>query len=191
MHTVKKRTPAKDSLRFTSVLERSNNKLWGGHFRVPTHVARKLIDGDSRRVVCNLNGAAEYQCAMLPHGNGSFVISVNKKLRDRLGLTFGAEVQVILKKDRSKYGLPLPDELRILLQQDVKGDKMFHALTRGKQRTLLYIVGSAKSPEKRVMRAVTVVNHLKANGGNINYKQLSVSLRDPIRRRDPLGFIKP
>ncbi len=120
---------------------------------------------------------------MLPFGDGVFVISVNKKLRDELGLGFGEEVRVCLKKDKSTYGLPLPDELKELLRQDTEGDELFHALTQGKQRTVLYIIGSVKSPEKRVARAVAVVAHLKANSGKINYKQLYLSLNSPRQRR--------
>ena len=178
---MKKRTSPNDELRFTSILERSTNKLWGCHFRVPDRIAKRLIDGESRRVVCALNGSAEYQCAMLPHGNGSFVITVNKKLRDALGLAFGMEVQVSLRKDISEYGLPLPEELQELLRQDAKGSTLFHALTRGRQRTLLYIIGSVKNAEKRIARAIGVVDHLKTNGGRINYKQLNAMLKDPRR----------
>ncbi len=178
---MKKETRSKDKLRFTSVLERSDNKLWGCHFRIPSRIAKQLMNGDGRRVVCTLNDAAEYQRAMIPHGNGSFVITVNKKLRDSLGLTFGMEVEVSLRRDESQYGLPLPKELQALLRQDEEGNALFHALTRGRQRTLLYIIGSAKSSEKRIARAIAVVNHLKANKGAINYKQLYASLKDPRR----------
>jgi hypothetical protein len=41
----------------------------------------------------------------------------------------------------------------------------------------LYIIGQVKDPDKRLRRAVTVINHLKTNNGIINYKQLSLLLR--------------
>ncbi len=175
----------KTVVRFTSTLERSTNKLWGCHFPVPNRIVEQISDGDRSgpiRVVCSLNGTAERQCAILPYGNGRFVITVNKKLRETLGLAFGMGVKVSLKKDKSEYGLPLPEELQVLLRQDAEGDRLFHALTRGRQRTLLYIIGSAKSTEKRIERALVIVDHLKANKENINYKQLSVSLRSRRRR---------
>jgi len=178
---MKKRTPTKDLFRFTSMLERSSNKLWGSHFRVPNHIAKRFTDGYSHRVVCTLNDSVTYQCALRAQRDDVFVIPVNKKLRDTLGLAFGMEVDVSLRKDESEYGLPLPEELHELLQQDPVGKRMFHALTRGKQRTLLYIVGSAKSSEKRITRAIAVVGHLKSNGGKINYKQLNALLKNPRR----------
>ena len=183
---MKKETSSESTFRFASSLEKSHNKLWGCHFEVPVSVAKKLIEGNDRRVLCSVNGLPGHQCALIPHGNGSFVITVNKKLRDTLRLDFGMKVQVSLKKDRSEYGLPLPEELEELFHQDPEGKKIFHALTRGKQRTLLYIVGKAKTPEKRVTHAIIVVNHLKANHGKINYRQLGVALKDPRTRKTPL-----
>ena len=167
--------------RFTAVLERSANKLWGAHVRVPQHVAEKLLDSN-RRVICVLNGTSEFQCAMLPQRGGSFVISVNKPLREKLGVTFGMEIGVSLRMDRSAYGLPVPEELEELFRQDRQGSRLFHTLTRGRQRTLLYMVGSVKSPDKRTARAVTILAHLKMNKGRINYRQLYTAMRAGVQR---------
>ncbi len=176
---MKKKSQSKEEFCFTSVLEKSDNRLWGCHFLVPAKVAKQLIDSSSHRVICNLNGSAEYQCAILHRGKDLYLITVNKKLRDELELNFGDNVNVALKKDTSEYGLPLPDELKEVLKQDPQGNKVFHALTRGKQRTLLYIIGNVKHPDKRIMRALVIVRHLKANNGKINYKQLGAQLKDP------------
>lgn len=158
---------------FTSIIQASGNNLWGFHFVVPVSVAQVFMDGD-KRVVCTLNdGAAEYQCALLPKGDGILVIVVNKKICTRLRLKPGSSVQVSLRKDDSQYGLPMPEELAELLLQDEEGDRLFHALTPGKQRTLLYIIGNFKSSERRLHKAVIIIEHLKKNQGKINYRQLN------------------
>ena len=162
--------------RFHAILERSANKLWGAHLGVPAKVVVRLSSEDHRRVICRLDGGEEYQCAMLPHGNGTFVITVNKTRRERLGCAFGADVRVELRKDESTYGLPMPEELAELLRQEKKGNAIFHALTKGKQRVLLYIIGSAKDPDQRIIRSVAIVRHLIAQNGKINHKLLSQEL---------------
>lgn len=168
-----------EALHFNSILEASTNKLWGCHFGVPQAVALALIDAnESRRVVCNLNAQLEYQCALLPRGDGTFLITVNKKTQTQLGLKPGSKVSVSLWKDESEYGLPMPPELAELLAQDDEGDQLFHALTPGKIRTLLYIVGQPKNSEVRLHRALAVVEHLKQHHGKIDYKQLNVSIRE-------------
>lgn len=172
----------KVSHRFVAPLERSNNKLWGSHVRVPARVAKEFASARSRRILCQLNESEMFQCALLPFSSGQFVISVNKSLCSKLGLEEGNDVIVRVQKDESTYGLPVPEELTELFAQDKEGDRLFHALTRGKQRTLLYIIGSVKDSDKRIHRALTIVNHLKENLGTINYGQLSQALRDPRRR---------
>lgn len=174
--------PLDENLHFNSVMEESTNKLWGAHFVVPNAVAKTLIDGDDRRVVCILNEKIEYQCALLPKGDGSFLITVNKKIRDKLGLRPGSRVSVSLRKDDSEYGLPMPEELAELLAQDETGNRLFHALTPGKLRTLLYIVGQPKNSDARLTRALAVVEHLKMNGGKIDYKKLNTDLKNASAR---------
>jgi hypothetical protein len=162
----------KRKVRFTSTLEKSQNKLWGAHVRVPAEVVRKIGTGTPLRVVCSLNNAAEYQTAILPVANGGFVIRVNKKRRESLGLRIGTEVEVRLHKDTSEYGLPMPEEFSELLRQDEEARTLFEGLTRGRQRTLLYIVGSPKNDDKRAERAVLVARHLKTRKGKIDYREL-------------------
>ncbi|OGU74557.1 MAG: hypothetical protein A3H45_10950 [Ignavibacteria bacterium RIFCSPLOWO2_02_FULL_55_14] len=169
--------PAQKSHSFTSSLEKSTNKLWGCHVRVPGSVAATLIRGMDRRVLCSMNGTPERQCAIVAYEKGSFVITVNAEQRKTLRLDFGASVKVRLRKDTSEYGLPMPEELNELLRQDKDGRRLFHALTPGRLRTLLYIVGKGSSVDQRLHRSTVIVRHLKENSGKINYKQLSIALK--------------
>jgi Bacteriocin-protection, YdeI or OmpD-Associated/Domain of unknown function (DUF1905) len=159
------------------MLEESGNRLWGAHIRVPESAVKALTGVGSRRVLCTLNGSQERQCALVPYRDGSFVITVNKRLRDSLHFRIGQTIRVGLRRDESKYGLPVPEEFAELLRQDGEGDRLFHALNPGKRRTLLYIVGSPKKAETRLRRAVVVVQHLKANAGRVNYRQLYAALK--------------
>lgn len=167
-----------DVFQFSSTLDESTNKLWGAHFIVPEVIARIFVDANERRVVCALNEKVEYQCALLPKGDGSFLITVNKKTREKLNLQKGSTVKVSLRKDESEYGLPMPEELAETLAQDEEGNRLFHALTPGKQRTLLYIAGQPKSSDIRLRRALVIVERLKMNAGKINYRQLNEDMKE-------------
>ena len=164
-------------LHFTATLEKSHNKLWGSHVHVPKSIALKLVKPKSRRVIRTLNGSAEHQCALIPFGEGLFVLSVNKRWCDTLHLEIGSKVRVGLRKDDSKYGLPVPEELKELFRQDKEGNRLFHALTIGKQRTLLYIIGSSRTPDARAWKASIIVRHLRENNGKIHYGELSQALK--------------
>jgi hypothetical protein len=164
-------------MEFDALLENFNTRLWTWHVKVPEAVAKAFAEGNDRRVVCTLNGSVEFQCAIMPAGEGVFFINLNKQLRDKLKLKEGSRVRVSLCKDESEFGLPMPQELDELLQMDEEGRRLFMALTPGKKRNLLYITGQPKTPDGRLRRAVIVVDHLRKMGGKINFKLLNEALK--------------
>ncbi len=169
--------------RFTATLQSSDNKLWSAHLPVPVSVAQSLIDGGNKRVICTIDGTERFQCAILFYSKGRPVVSVNRNIQKKLGLEIGGTAQVQLEKDTSAYGLPLPAELTEVFRQDPEGKKIFHSLTPGKQRTLLYIIGGVKDPEKRIFRSLMILRHLNEQHGKIDYKKLQELLKNPRTRR--------
>jgi hypothetical protein len=163
---------------FTAQLGRFNSNLWHFHIMVPDNVSKKFLEDGNKRVVCTLNGKIEFQCALMPAGDGAYFINLNQKIRDTLNLKIGSEVEVSLVNDESQYGLPMPEEFNELLRMDDEGNALFHALTPGKQRTLLHIIGTPKNADSRIRRAICVVNHLKDTRGKINYKILNELIKN-------------
>ena len=164
---------------FTSRLDKFNSNLWAFYITVPAAIGMKFVDGEEdRRVVCTLNHHQQFQCALMHKGDGDYFINVNKKIRDALGVKGGDELQVRLVKDESEYGLPMPEELQEVLDQDEEGNALFHALTMGKQRTLLYIAANVKDTQKRINRALAIVNHLKMNNGKVNFRVLNEAIKN-------------
>jgi bifunctional DNA-binding transcriptional regulator/antitoxin component of YhaV-PrlF toxin-antitoxin module len=172
-------TAQKPIVRFETPLVTSDGKPVYHFLRFDKKLAVPFgFKGSIRRVVCTLNGVETFQCSLLPAGNGvEYCISLNKKIRDKLGLAVGDMVGVELARDESKYGLPMPEELQEVLDQDNEGNKLFHALTNGRQRTILYYVAKYKDVDRRIGSALIIVEHLKNNDGKIDYKKLSQELR--------------
>jgi bifunctional DNA-binding transcriptional regulator/antitoxin component of YhaV-PrlF toxin-antitoxin module len=164
-------------MQFSAILQKFDSPLWSYHIIVPDSVAKIFIDDGSKRVVCTLNREKTFQCALMPKGDGSWFININKELRDTLNLKEGSTIEAVLQKDESEYGLPMPEELAELLKLDEAGNRLFHALTPGKQRNLLYIAGSPKISDTRLRKSVIVIEHLKVNNGKINFKQLYEDLK--------------
>src|SRR5438876_9802923 len=123
------------SVSFKTTLTKSSADS-GWHFLIvtPDIVSKFGFEGKSKRIVCTINNGENFQCALLPSGE-LFYIIVNKKKRDALGIVAGDTVDVLLVKDESKYGLPMPKEFEEVLKQDPEGDRLFHTLTAGKQRS--------------------------------------------------------
>lgn len=146
---------------------------------VPAPIVAAVSEGcDDKRVVCTVNDTLEYQCALIPRGEGVFIIHLNKARVKKLKLKIGDQVQVSIKKDHSEYGLPVPEEFTEVLEQDPDAKVFWEKLTPGKQRTLLYIVAQPKSSELRIGRALAIAGHLVANNGKINFRALNDDLRN-------------
>lgn len=162
---------------FTATLSRFDSNLWHFHVVVPQTKATPFINGNNKRVICTLNKTVTFQAALMPLGNGHFFINVNQATRKKLKLNEFDEVLVTLEKDESEYGLPMPEEFKELLSQDLTGNEVFHQLTLGKQRTLLYIIGKPKSADLRIRNGIAVLEHLKKNKGVIAYKLLNEEIK--------------
>jgi len=128
-------------------VSKANVKKLGGKFLV--------------RLVCTINGRLKYQCALQGLGGGAGWISLSQARMKKLDLTSGSFVAVKLTADKSRYGLPVPEELKELLRQDQEGKRRFDKLTPGKQRNILHYVGGPKDIDRRLNRALVVIENLK------------------------------
>ena len=167
-------------IKFKAILTRPDDHA-GWHFiRVPGKIGNRFEKKNgSRRIVCTINGTESFQCALLP-SDGDFLIVVNKTKRDKLGIRAGDNLAIEIKADESKYGMPMPAEFKEVLRQDPVGDKLFHSLTPGKQRSVLYFVGKVKDTDRRIHTALIFVEHLKKNDGKIVHDALQAELKRPI-----------
>lgn len=83
-----------------------------------------------------------------------------------------------LEKDMTKYGTAMSDEFAVVLEQDQEGSAIFHRLTPGKQRTLIYFSDNVKSSDIKIRRALVVMRHLVESQGELDYKRLNVMVKE-------------
>ena len=168
-------------IQFTSALQKFDPKLFGYHFPVPVDIAQKFIDGNNRRVICNVNDQLKMQCALMPYSQGFFIL-INKPKVKKLGLTVGGEVELTLEKDHSEYGHEVPQSFAMLLEQDDEGSKYFDKLTPGKKRSLIYLVGKVKNIDSQLNKGLAILDHLKLEQGNLDFKKLNQLIKDYNQR---------
>lgn len=167
---------------FQSTIENMDSSVYYFHVTVPPKIAKQFITKESKRVVCTLNNSISFQAAILSKGDGGYFIQINKENRKKLKLNVGDKVEVSIEKDESKYGLPMPEEMEELLLMDPEGDAVFHSLTPGKQRSLLFIIGKPKNSDTRLKKAVVVVDYLKMTGGTLDFKELNEAFKQANSR---------
>jgi hypothetical protein len=162
---------------FETILDKfQSSPLWGLHFEVPAEIAKIFIVGNDRRVICTINNNIKLHCALMPAKDIWFVM-LNQQVVKKLNQALGTKITVQIEKDDSEYGMPMPEELKEVLDQQPEADHYFHALTAGKQRTLIYIVAKVKSSDSRIRKALAIADHITANKGQIDYKLLNEALK--------------
>lgn len=163
--------------RITTTLEVFDWAIGYYHFPVDKETTEKYTSHEHRRVVCHINNQIKIHCALMPLGEGSFIM-VSKKVRKALAINEGDEVSLQLEKDKSEYGLPMPESLEMVLTLDDQAFEHFKNLTPGKQRSLIYIVSQLKSIDKQITKSMAIADHLKEIQGQLDYKLLNKKIKD-------------
>jgi hypothetical protein len=165
-------------MKFQSKLEKENyHNIYHTFFYVPDNVVSSVLDDTNKRVVCTVNGKVKYHCAIHGDGTGRYRIMLNQQRVKELGLMSGETIEVELQKDTSEYGVEMSEELREVLDQNPDADRIFHAFTKGMQRTLIYWVDNVKSSEIKIRRALVMTDHIINQNGKPDYKQLNAEIK--------------
>jgi len=159
----------------------SDTNLYYNHIKVPSHIYAKYKAAAVKRIVFTLNGQESNHGAFIPIGDGTFFIITSKKLLNSHRLVIGDTVSVSIEPDTSKYGMPMCNEMKELILQDTEGGKLLHALTPGKVRSLLYHANKYKSSEKRLEKSIIIVEHLKSNGGKLDWPMLNEAFKQGLK----------
>lgn len=148
------------------------SKLKLHHVTVPSDIVDQ-VGGIGTRVMCSVNGEKAFHAGMVALGEGAAYITLNKKRMKKFGVEKGDEVEVTLTEDNSKYGMEMPEELEALLEQDAEGARRFENITPGQQRYIIHYVSQVKSSQKKIDRAIMLINNLKdLPEGEFNFRKL-------------------
>lgn len=149
---------------FKTYLE-PQNKVGYAHITVPADIVEK-VGGFNTRLLCSLNGNKKMHSGLMGKGDGRGMIIVNKARQKAWDLNFKDKITAEIELDNSKYGMEVPEELEALLEQDREGLKLFEEITPGQQRYIINYVDGVKSVQKRVDRAIMMIENLKTMPGN-------------------------
>jgi len=92
------------------------------------------------------------------------------------------QVTLKIEKDHSEFGHEVPESFQTLLEQDPIGKAHFDALTPGKQRSLIYVVGKVKNIDSQLNKGLAILDHLKSVNGKLDFKQLNTLIKEYNQR---------
>jgi hypothetical protein len=128
---------------------------------IPADVAEQLQPGNRKsfRVKGKLDDWKFEKTALLPMGEGEFIMPLNATARKGTGKRHGAMLQVELEVDERE--LTMNAALMDCLSEEPKALKYFHSLTRSHQQYISKWIDSAKTEEtiaKRIGLALDALN---------------------------------
>ena len=130
------------------------------HIAVPKKIVEQ-VGGFGTRLLCSINGNEKIHSGLMGKGDGRGMIIINKKNQKKWSITIDDEVVTTIELDHSKYGMEIPEELEALLKQDREGLKAFENISPSKQRYIISYVDGVKSTQKRIDRAIFLIENLK------------------------------
>lgn len=142
------------------------------HITVPSEIVEKA-GGFGTRLMCSINGNEQIHVGLQGKGDGRGLIIINKKRQKKWDISIGDEVSATIELDTSTYGAAMPEELEALLEQDREGMDAFEAITAGQRRNIMNYVDGVKSLQKRIDRAIMLIENLKTMPpGPFDYRHL-------------------
>jgi len=172
-------------VQFTTTILKFDNqgeKTGWTYIRIPAAIALKLKPGNKKsfRVKGRLDDHAIKKVALLPMGEGDFIMALNAGVRKAIRKTKGAKLKVELEEDKTV--IKPPSDLMECLGDEPKALVFFNSLAKSHQNYFGKWVSDAKTDGTRAKRIARVVN---AMAKSMDFGQMIRSLKQD--REDLLG----
>ncbi len=132
---------------------------------------------NGNRIICRIDDIGNIHSGLMADGRGDYFIIISQEVRKRFDLEIGKEVRLTITPDDSDYGMPLPAEAAELWEMDPEARMVFHTLSPGHQRNLLYQIDKLKRPESRAKKTVQIHDYLKEVNGQLDYRELNAWIK--------------
>jgi hypothetical protein len=148
-------------IKFTAILKKlgqQGEKTGWTIIEVPFAIADKIKPDTKKsyRVKGFLDSYPIEQVALVPMGEGDFIIAVNATMRKGIGKRQGASVKVQLEED--KEGYIMNADFMACMEDDPKAMAFFKTLPPGHQRYFSKWIDSAKTEETKAKRIAQTIN---------------------------------
>jgi len=130
------------------------------YIEIKAAVAQKLKPGNKKsfRVKGKLDDFAIKSIALMPMGNGDFIMALNAGMRKGIGKRKGDKLKVSIEADNAE--VKPPSELIDCLQDDPDALKFFKTLTKGHQNYFGNWIKAAKTEQTKAKRIAQAINAL-------------------------------
>ena len=153
---------------FTTTIKqfgKQGEKTGWTYIDIPADIAEQLMPGVKKgfRVKGKLDNFAIKAIALLPMGDGNFILPLNAALRRGIGKKKGAMLMVSLQVDREGY--KLNEDFIACLDDAPEARKFFDTLSGSHRNYFSKWIDSAKTEPTKIRRITMAVNALSKKWG--------------------------
>jgi len=148
------------------------------YIEVPADLAQQLKPGNKKsfRVKGMLDGLVIKNVALMPMGQGNFIMAINAAMRKGIHKSAGAMLQVNLEAD-ADTAVNIPDDLQECFEYEPQALTYFNSLPEGHRRYFVNWINSAKTEPTRAKR---IANTITAMLHKWTYNQMMRAMREPL-----------
>jgi len=155
-------------IRFTSILKKfreQGEKTGWTYLEVSAEIAQQLKPNNKKsfRVKITLDTILFEGVAMIPMGEGNFIMAINGNMRKAIGKLKGDAVEVGIAIDEKGY--QINEDFLACLEDEPKALAFFNTLPRGHQNYFSKWIESAKTIETKTKRITNSIRYLSQNLG--------------------------
>ncbi|MDQ3537154.1 MAG: YdeI/OmpD-associated family protein [Bacteroidota bacterium] len=153
---------------FTALIKKfqdKGEKTGWTYIEIPSELADQLYPGNKKsfRVKGNMDSYSFEGIAVIPIGEGNFILALNLDIRKKIRKGNGDTLKICLEVDNKEK--PLSEELLICLADEPLALEFFRSLPKGHQRYFSNWIESSKTATTKTKRIAQAVNALALHLG--------------------------
>jgi len=132
-------------------------------FAIPFDV-EKVYKSKARVPVKGTINGHPYHCSVMPNGDGTFFMVVNKSIRDSIGVSAGDTVAVTMEMDDGARNVTVPGDMLAALDKSPGAKAIFEKFSYShKKEYIEWIMGAkqAETRERRIKKAISLISEGK------------------------------
>lgn len=144
---------------------KKGEKTGWSYIEIPGFVAQKIYPGNKKsfRVKGKIDTVTIEKTALLPIGDGNFILPINASLRKKTGKSQGAMLNVSLEIDNTS--LEIDTDFMECLADEKEGKKFFSSLPKSHQNYFSKWIQSAKTETTKAKRIAQAIGALSKKQG--------------------------
>jgi hypothetical protein len=150
-------------VKFNAIIEKFKNKgdkTGWTYVLIPCAIAEKLNPSSKKsfRIKGTIDSVPVEGLALLPMGDGDYILALNATLRKKLKKPVGEKLNLQICLDKNEY--KLPDDLIDCLNDDPEANKYFNLLAKSHRNYFSKWIEEAKTETTRTKRLAHAISAL-------------------------------